>query len=276
MNYWLPLDGHLPMHCSANKGKDGATALFFGLSGTGKTTLSADSSRDLIGDDEHGWDAEGIFNFEGGCYAKTIDLSPETEPEIYAAIRRDALMVRPGRHAALLPASMLTPPPPLTPPPQQENVPIVDGAPVFEKEKSVTENGRVSYPINHIPNFDPESRGTHPSAIVFLTCDAFGVLPPVSRLSPEQAMYHFLSGYTAKIPGTERAVKVPEPTFSACFGAVFMPHHPFVYADILKTKMEEHGTKAYLVNTGWSQGAYPGTSPSTGTTSGSRVTILTC
>ena len=230
MNYWLPLEGHLPMHCSANKSReDGSTALFFGLSGTGKTTLSADPARNLIGDDEHGWDDDGIFNFEGGCYAKTIDLSEANEPDIYRAIRRDALM---------------------------ENVPIIDGMPDFT-DISETENGRVSYPINHIDNFDEESRGEHPKAIVFLTCDAYGVLPPVSRLSPDQAMYHFLSGYTAKIPGTELGVAEPEPTFSACFGAVFMPHHPFVYAEILKQKMEKHGAKAYLVNTGWSGGAYP-------------------
>lgn len=229
MNYWLPMDGHLPMHCSANKGDDGSTALFFGLSGTGKTTLSADSARKLIGDDEHGWDDEGIFNFEGGCYAKTINLSEENEPDIYRAIRRNALL---------------------------ENVLIKDdGTPDFDYIGN-TENGRVSYPINHIQNFDPESRGGHPKAIVFLTCDAAGVLPPVSRLTPEQAMYHFLSGYTAKIPGTERGVKEPEPTFSACFGAVFMPLHPFKYAEILKEKMNTHGSQAFLVNTGWSGGPY--------------------
>ncbi|CAI5735141.1 unnamed protein product [Peronospora destructor] len=230
MNYWLPLDGIMAMHCSANKGKNGDTALFFGLSGTGKTTLSADPHRNLIGDDEHGWDDDGIFNFEGGCYAKTINLSRENEPDIYNAIKRNALL---------------------------ENV-FVDA----ETEKpdfyntSKTENGRVSYPIYHIPNHEPSSTGGHPSNIVFLTCDAYGVLPPVSKLSNGQAMYHFLSGYTAKVAGTERGVTEPTATFSACFGAAFLPLHPTKYADLLQHKLKKHNTSVYLVNTGWTSGGY--------------------
>jgi phosphoenolpyruvate carboxykinase (ATP) len=229
MNYWLPLDGIMPMHCSANKGRGGDTALFFGLSGTGKTTLSADPNRFLIGDDEHGWDDEGIFNFEGGCYAKTIRLSAEAEPEIFAAIKRDALL---------------------------ENVTIrPDGTPDYD-DASQTENTRVSYPIHHISNYEPTGKGGHPNNILFLTCDAFGVLPPVSRLSSGQAMYHFLSGYTAKVAGTERGITEPVPNFSACFGAAFMTLHPTKYADLLQEKLARHETKCFLVNTGWTGGAY--------------------
>jgi ATP-dependent phosphoenolpyruvate carboxykinase len=230
MQYWLPKEGIMSMHCSANKGKDGDTALFFGLSGTGKTTLSADPNRYLIGDDEHGWDNEGIFNFEGGCYAKTINLKEENEPEIYRAVRPDALL---------------------------ENVVIKSDTnwPDYDDD-SKTENGRVSYPLYHIPNYEPSGLGAHPKNCIFLACDAFGVLPPVARLSSEQAVYHFLSGYTAKVAGTERGVTEPEATFSAGFGAVFLMLHPTVYADLLKTKLDKHGTKAFLVNTGWSGGSY--------------------
>lgn len=229
MNYLLPLDGIMTMHCSANKGKDGSTALFFGLSGTGKTTLSADPDRWLLGDDEHGWDKDGIFNFEGGCYAKTIDLTEENEPEIYRAIKENAIM---------------------------ENVWIEDdGTPdYFNVQK--TENGRVSYPLFHIPNHEPSGSGTHPKDCLFLTCDSFGVLPPIARLTPTQAMYHFLSGFTSKVAGTERGIVEPVPTFSPCFGAAFLTLHPTVYADLFKEKLEEHGTQVYLVNTGWSGGSY--------------------
>jgi len=231
MNYWLPMQGIMPMHCSANKAADGSgdTALFFGLSGTGKTTLSADPKRLLIGDDEHGWDDDGIFNFEGGCYAKTINLTAETEPEIYAAVKKDALL---------------------------ENVWLDDKNEVDYFNVSKTQNGRVSYPIFHIPNHEPTSSGGHPTACIFLTADAFGVLPPVSKLTPGQAMYHFLSGYTAKVAGTERGIDEPEATFSACFGAAFLPLHPTKYADLLEKKLDTHGTPAYLVNTGWTGGAY--------------------
>ena len=229
MNYWLPLDGIMPMHCSANLGDDGSTALFFGLSGTGKTTLSADPKRKLIGDDEHGWDDDGIFNFEGGCYAKTINLTEETEPDIYRAIKRDAML---------------------------ENVAIDDKNAPDYFDVSKTQNGRVSYPLFHIDNHQPDSMGGHPDNVIFLTCDAFGVLPPVSRLSSGQAMYHFLSGYTAKVAGTERGVTEPEATFSACFGAAFLTLHPTKYADLLQQKLERHGSNAYLVNTGWTGGAY--------------------
>jgi len=227
MNYWLPLDDIMAMHCSANVGKDGDSALFFGLSGTGKTTLSADPNRYLIGDDEHGWDEDGIFNFEGGCYAKTIDLSRENEPEIYDAIKRDALL---------------------------ENVWLEpDNTPDYYNT-SKTQNGRVSYPIHHIDNFKSDSMAGHPDNIIFLTCDAYGVLPPVSRLTNGQAMYHFLSGYTAKVAGTERGVTEPEATFSACFGAAFLPLHPTKYADLLSKKLDHHGTNVFLVNTGWTGG----------------------
>merc|ERR1711871_204578 len=229
MNYWLPLEGHMTMHCSANVGKDGDSALFFGLSGTGKTTLSADPERFLIGDDEHGWDDDGIFNFEGGCYAKTIDLTEENEPEIYRAIRTDALL---------------------------ENVAVDADGNVDYFDTSKTQNGRVSYPIYHIENWHEPQMAGHPKSVIFLTCDAFGVLPPVSKLSSGQAMYHFLSGYTAKVAGTERGVTEPEATFSACFGAAFLTLHPTRYADLLQEKLEKHGANAYLVNTGWTGGAY--------------------
>jgi len=231
MNYYLPLEGMASMHCSANMGKNGDTAIFFGLSGTGKTTLSADPSRYLIGDDEHGWDDEGIFNFEGGCYAKCVALNKEKEPDIYNAIRRDALL---------------------------ENV-VFDPktGEVNYYDTSKTENTRVSYPIHHIENIvKPVSKGTHPKKIIFLTADAFGVLPPVAKLSREQAKYYFLSGYTAKLAGTERGVREPIPTFSGAFGAAFLMLHPTYYAKELARKMKEHGSTAYLVNTGWLGGAY--------------------
>jgi len=229
MNYWLPMEGIMPMHCSANVGKDGDSALFFGLSGTGKTTLSADPARFLIGDDEHGWDEDGVFNFEGGCYAKTINLSEKTEPEIYRAVTTNAML---------------------------ENVHLGDDdVPDFDNV-SKTQNGRVSYPIHHIPNYHKPQMAGHPKNIIFLTCDAYGVLPPVSKLSSGQAMYQFLSGYTAKVAGTERGVTEPEATFSACFGAAFLTLHPTRYADLLSEKLETHGSNAYLVNTGWTGGAY--------------------
>ena len=217
------------MHCSANVGKDGDTALFFGLSGTGKTTLSTDPNRALIGDDEHGWDDEGVFNFEGGCYAKCINLDPKSEPEIYAAIKRNALL---------------------------ENVCIDQNGIVDYSDDSKTENTRVSYPIEHIPNHEPSLKAGHPRNIIFLTADAFGVLPPVSKLTKEQAMYYFLSGYTAKVAGTERGITEPQATFSACFGEPFMPLHPTVYARLLGEKIDKHEVNVYLVNTGWSGGAY--------------------
>jgi len=230
MNYWLPLEGIMSMHCSANKGPAGDTALFFGLSGTGKTTLSADSSRYLLGDDEHGWDNDGIFNFEGGCYAKTIDLKEENEPEIFRAIRPDALL-------------------------ENNTIDPETNWPDFA-DTTKTQNGRVSYPLYHIPNYEPSGMAGHPDNCIFLTCDAFGVLPPVARLDSNQAVYHFLSGYTAKVAGTERGITEPEATFSAGFGAAFLTLHPTVYADLLKEKLDQHGTKAWLVNTGWSGGAY--------------------
>lgn len=230
MNYFLPLQGIGAFHCSANQGKDGSTALFFGLSGTGKTTLSTDPHRQLIGDDEHGWDDEGVFNFEGGCYAKLINLSEEKEPDIYHALRRDALLENVVTDA-------------------QGNIDFDDG--------SKTENTRASYPIYHIDNIvKPISRGGHPKHIIFLTCDAFGVLPPVSKLTKAQAMFHFLSGYTAKVAGTEIGVTEPTATFSACFGQPFLTLHPQRYADILGQKIDEHQAKAYLVNTGWTHGPY--------------------
>jgi phosphoenolpyruvate carboxykinase (ATP) len=230
MNYFLPLKGIGAFHCSANEGQEGDTALFFGLSGTGKTTLSTDPHRKLIGDDEHGWDDEGIFNFEGGCYAKCINLSSETEPEIYAAIRRDALL---------------------------ENL-VYDSKGVVDfADGSKTENTRVSYPINHIDNIvRPASKGGHPKKIILLTCDAFGVLPPVAKLSKQQAMYQYLSGYTAKVAGTEVGITEPKVAFSSCFGAPFLLLHPTAYADVLGKKMDQHGSSAYLVNTGWSGGSY--------------------
>ncbi|MDU5325669.1 phosphoenolpyruvate carboxykinase (ATP) [Campylobacter ureolyticus] len=229
MNYWLPLEGKLSMHCSANIGKDGDTALFFGLSGTGKTTLSTDSNRQLIGDDEHGWDDDGVFNFEGGCYAKCINLDPKSEPEIYAAIKRNALL---------------------------ENVVADESGKVDYSNGSKTENTRVSYPITHIKNRKENSQGNHPKNIIFLTADAFGVLPPVAKLNKEQAMYYFLSGYTAKVAGTERGITEPVATFSACFGEAFLPLHPTVYARLLGEKIDKHKVNVYLVNTGWSGGEY--------------------
>ena len=225
MNYLLPLKGMASMHCSANVGKDGDVAVFFGLSGTGKTTLSADPKRALIGDDEHGWDDDGVFNFEGGCYAKTINLSKENEPDIYNAIRRDALL---------------------------ENVTVLEDSVIDFADGSKTENTRVSYPIEHIENIvKPISKAGHAKKVIFLTADAFGVLPPVSKLTPEQTKYHFLSGFTAKLAGTERGITEPTPTFSACFGAAFLTLHPTKYAEELVKKMEANGATAYLVNTGW-------------------------
>ena len=225
MNYLLPLKGMPSMHCSANVGEDGDVAIFFGLSGTGKTTLSTDPKRRLIGDDEHGWDDDGIFNFEGGCYAKVIDLNAEDEPDIYRAIRRDALL---------------------------ENVVVKDGGEIDYADGCKTENTRVSYPIYHIDNIvKPVSRAGHASRVIFLTADAFGVLPPVSKLTPEQAEYYFLSGFTAKLAGTERGITEPTPTFSACFGKAFLSLHPTKYAEVLYNKMNQFGSHAYLVNTGW-------------------------
>ncbi|MDF1575413.1 MAG: phosphoenolpyruvate carboxykinase (ATP) [Bacteroidales bacterium] len=225
MKYYLPLKGIAAMHCSANVGSDGNTAIFFGLSGTGKTTLSTDPKRVLIGDDEHGWDDDGIFNFEGGCYAKTIHLSEESEPDIYHAIRRDALL---------------------------ENVIVAPDGKVDFDDASKTQNTRVSYPIYHIDNIvKPVSRGGHASRVIFLTADAFGVMPPVSKLTPEQTKYHFLSGFTAKLAGTERGITDPVPSFSACFGAAFLTLHPTKYGEELIKRMEAAGSKAYLVNTGW-------------------------
>ena len=225
MNYFLPLQDIAAMHCSANQGIEGDVAIFFGLSGTGKTTLSTDPKRALIGDDEHGWDDEGVFNFEGGCYAKTIKLSKEAEPDIYNAIRRDALL---------------------------ENV-VVNAQGVIDfDDSSKTENTRVSYPIYHIDNIvKPVSKGGHAKKVIFLSADAFGVLPPVSKLTPEQTKYHFLSGFTAKLAGTERGITEPTPTFSACFGAAFLTLHPTKYAEVLVKRMEAAGAQAYLVNTGW-------------------------
>lgn len=230
MNYFLPLQGIGSFHCSANQGQSGDTALFFGLSGTGKTTLSTDPKRKLIGDDEHGWDDAGIFNFEGGCYAKTIDLTAEKEPDIFGAIRRNALL---------------------------ENLDVNEKGRIDFASARYTENTRVSYPIDHINNIvKPLSVGTHPKKIIFLTCDAYGVLPPVSKLTNEQAMYQYLSGYTAKVAGTELGVTEPTATFSACFGRAFLLVHPTMYAEILGKKMAEHGSNAYLVNTGWNGGGY--------------------
>ena len=226
MNYFNPLRGIASMHCSANTNMDETeSAIFFGLSGTGKTTLSTDPKRKLIGDDEHGWDDEGVFNYEGGCYAKVINLDKESEPDIYAAIKRDALL---------------------------ENVTVDADGKIDFADKSVTENTRVSYPIYHIENIvKPISKGPHAQQVIFLSADAFGVLPPVSILNPEQAQYYFLSGFTAKLAGTERGITEPTPTFSACFGAAFLSLHPTKYAEELVKKMEMTGAKAYLVNTGW-------------------------
>jgi phosphoenolpyruvate carboxykinase (ATP) len=226
MNYFLPLQGIASMHCSANTDMNGEnTALFFGLSGTGKTTLSTDPKRLLIGDDEHGWDDEGVFNLEGGCYAKVINLDKESEPDIYNAIRRDALL---------------------------ENVTVAEDGTIDFADKSVTENTRVSYPIYHINKIvRPLSEGPAAKQVIFLSADAFGVLPPVSILTPEQTKYYFLSGFTAKLAGTERGITEPTPTFSACFGQAFLELHPTKYAEELVKKMEQSGAKAYLVNTGW-------------------------
>ena len=231
LNYLLPDEGVFPMHCSANVGRRGDVAVFFGLSGTGKTTLSADPTRKLIGDDEHGWSARGVFNFEGGCYAKVIRLSPQDEPEIYAASTR---------FGAILENVVADP---------------VTGVIDFDDD-SLTENTRSSYPLRFIPNSSDSGRGDHPSHIVMLTADAFGVLPPISRLSPEQAMYHFLSGYTARVAGTEEGVKDPQTTFSTCFGAPFMPRHPTVYAEMLRHFIRRHEVDCWLVNTGWSGGPF--------------------
>lgn len=230
LNFILPQRGILPMHCSANQGVDGDVALFFGLSGTGKTSLSSDPQRRLIGDDEHGWNENGIFNFEGGCYAKCIHLSPEKEPQIYNAIRFGAVI---------------------------ENV-VIDPEtrqPDYDDD-SITENTRVAYPLEHIENAVPAKRGGHASVLFFLTADAFGVLPPIARLTPDQAMYHFMSGYTAKLAGTEVGVTDPQATFEACFGAPFLPLSPVVYARMLRDKLTAHNARVYLLNTGWSGGPF--------------------
>jgi phosphoenolpyruvate carboxykinase (ATP) len=231
LNFILPVyKNTLPMHCSANVGKEGDTAIFFGLSGTGKTTLSTDPDRSLIGDDEHGWTAENtVFNFEGGCYAKVINLSQEQEPEIFAAIKKGAIL---------------------------ENVKMDDKGVVDFADTSITQNTRVSYPIYHIDNIQKPSIGKNPKNIFFLTADAFGVLPPISKLTPNQAAYHFISGYTAKVAGTEAGVTEPVPSFSACFGAPFMPLHPTKYAEMLSKKMKDAGVNVWLINTGWSGGQY--------------------
>lgn len=231
LNFVLPSEhGVLSMHCSANKGAKDDVAVFFGLSGTGKTTLSADPDRDLIGDDEHGWTDEGVFNFEGGCYAKVIRLSEKDEPEIFRAVKRGALL---------------------------ENTLFHPGTNrVNYEDSSITENTRVSYPLSFIPHTCSPARGGHPSVIFFLTCDAYGILPPISRLTTEQAMYQFISGYTAKVAGTETGIKEPVATFSACFGAPFIPLHPGEYASLLGKKLEQHGVSVWLINTGWSGGAY--------------------
>lgn len=231
MNYLLPLKGIMPMHCSANIGAEGDVALFFGLSGTGKTTLSADPERSLIGDDEHGWSNDGVFNFEGGCYAKVIRLSAEAEPQIYATT---------GMFGTVL-----------------ENVDYDAETGVLDLDSAkYTENTRAAYPLSFIPNTAEGSCGGHPSNIVMLTADAFGVLPPIAKLTPAQAMYQFISGYTAKVAGTEKGVTEPQPTFSTCFGAPFMVHHPSVYAELLGEKIRKHNVDCWLINTGWTGGAY--------------------
>jgi phosphoenolpyruvate carboxykinase (ATP) len=229
LNYLLPTEGVMPMHCSANIGSNGDTAIFFGLSGTGKTTLSADASRTLIGDDEHGWSDTAVFNFEGGCYAKMINLSPEAEPEIYATTKRFGTVL--------------------------ENVVMDPETRELDfNDNSLAENSRGSYPIDFIPNASKDNLGPLPKNIIFLTADAYGVLPPIARLTPDQAMYHFLSGYTARVAGTEIGVTEPSATFSTCFGAPFMPRHPSVYGNLLKERIAKGGVKCWLVNTGWTGG----------------------
>ena len=230
LNYLLPAKGVMPMHCSANVGPEGDSAVFFGLSGTGKTTLSADPKRTLIGDDEHGWGEDGIFNFEGGCYAKTIRLSAEAEPEIYATTRRFGTVL--------------------------ENVILDEDRKPDFNDGSLTENTRCAYPLDFIPNASKTGTAGHPRTIIMLTADAFGVMPPIAKLTPEQAMYHFLSGYTAKVAGTEKGVTEPEATFSTCFGAPFMPRHPSEYGNLLRDLIARHDVTCWLVNTGWTGGAY--------------------
>jgi phosphoenolpyruvate carboxykinase (ATP) len=231
MNWLLPARGVLPMHCSANLGSRGDVALFFGLSGTGKTTLSSDPHRKLIGDDEHGWSEDGIFNFEGGCYAKVINLSPEAEPEIWAASHRFGTVL--------------------------ENVVADAHGRLDLTDQSLTENTRSAYPVEYIPNLEPSLRAGHPRNVVMLTCDAFGVMPPIARLTPAQAMYHFLSGYTARVAGTEKGMGAePQATFSTCFGAPFLPRRPEVYGRMLSDLIARHGADCWLVNTGWSGGQY--------------------
>ncbi len=230
LNYLLPAKGIMPMHCSANIGPDGKSAVFFGLSGTGKTTLSADASRTLIGDDEHGWSDTAVFNFEGGCYAKMIRLDPEAEPEIYATTKMEGTVL--------------------------ENVVMNDAGEIDLDDNSLAENTRGAYPLSSIPNTSEENMGPPPSNVIMLTADAFGVLPPIARLTPDQAMYHFLSGYTAKVAGTEIGVTEPEATFSTCFGAPFMPRHPSVYGNLLKERIAKGEVACWLVNTGWTGGKY--------------------
>jgi phosphoenolpyruvate carboxykinase (ATP) len=230
LNYLLPVKGVMPMHCSANIGPDGKSAVFFGLSGTGKTTLSADASRTLIGDDEHGWSDTAVFNFEGGCYAKMIRLSQEAEPEIYATTQMAGTVL--------------------------ENVVMDEAGEIDLDDNSLAENTRGAYPLSSIPNTSEKNMGPPPSTVIMLTADAFGVLPPIARLTPDQAMYHFLSGYTAKVAGTEIGVTEPEATFSTCFGAPFMPRHPSVYGNLLKKRIAEGGAQCWLVNTGWTGGKY--------------------
>ncbi|MEB3415556.1 phosphoenolpyruvate carboxykinase [Alteriqipengyuania sp. WL0013] len=230
LNYLLPPQGVMPMHCSANIGPDGKSAVFFGLSGTGKTTLSADASRTLIGDDEHGWSDTAVFNFEGGCYAKMIRLDPEAEPEIYATTKMEGTVL--------------------------ENVVMDANGEIDLDDNSLAENTRGAYPLSSIPNTSEDNMGPPPSNVIMLTADAFGVLPPIARLTPDQAMYHFLSGYTAKVAGTEIGVTEPEATFSTCFGAPFMPRHPSVYGNLLKKRIADGGVQCWLVNTGWTGGKY--------------------
>jgi phosphoenolpyruvate carboxykinase (ATP) len=230
LNYLLPGKDVMPMHCSANVGPDGDSAVFFGLSGTGKTTLSADPARTLVGDDEHGWGEDGIFNFEGGCYAKTIRLSKEAEPEIYSTTEQFGTVL--------------------------ENVVLDENRMPDFDDGSLTENTRCAYPLHFIPNASETGKSSHPVNIIMLTADAFGIMPPIAKLTPDQAMYHFLSGYTAKVAGTEKGVTEPEATFSTCFGAPFMPRHPAIYGNLLRKLIAEHGVNCWLVNTGWTGGAY--------------------